>query len=163
MGVITDITLVPKNNSLINSAKVSELILDALEALNCLTDIKHHHEHFDRKIGMRFINDVMIGRIPLFYPYKEGDVVAEGTQTKKYVKRTPSIYYPLGFVDKEAYESCVEPLKNMQDYVSIHVDSDESGCELMMNLGREILKKSDEYLVYYRPEDGNYNYILLNP
>ena len=78
MGVMTDITLVPKNNSLINSAKVSELILDALEALNCLTDIKHHHEHFDRKIGMRFINDVMIGRIPLFYPYKEGDVVKKG-------------------------------------------------------------------------------------
>lgn len=152
MPVVTDLTIVPKNNAVLNPAVMSELILNALAFIGCYTQIQLKQPVLDRTINMRFVNDVMLGRIPLHYPQLNGE----------YIERTPTIYYPLGGVDKEGYENCQPVLQNMQDYVAVHVNSDESGVEFMSRLGLKILELSNDYHVFFRDTDIDNNYKELS-
>lgn len=161
MGVITDILITPKNPSvsMVNPAIVSELILDGLQALDCLTKLDDRPT-FDRQVKMRFVGDVMIARMPIYYPWADGSSKC-GFDGQNYTQRTPNIYYCLGTVDREAYEDAHQALREMQDYVSVHVDSNKSGNDLIQRLGYEILKKSKEFRVFFRKTDIDKEYTEL--
>lgn len=162
MAVNTDIHILPKNPAvtMINPAIISELILDGLSALGCLTMLDEFVPSFDRPVKMSFVGDVMIGRIPLYYPWADGEHQS-GTQGEKFIQRTPNIYYALGSVDKEGFEDCPQAFQEVNDYVAVHVHSNESGIDLIKRLGFEILKKSGEFRVFFRNTDINNEFMEL--
>lgn len=162
MPVVTDITFIPKQPSVtaINPAIFSEVLLDAMQALGCYTELGENGPVFDRKVNMRFVKDVMIGRFPIYYPYADGEVTSK-QDGLKYTQRTPSIYYALGSIDREGFEGCPQALQSMNDFVTVSVHSNESGIDLIKRTGLEILKLTKDYRVFFRKTDTNNEYTEL--
>ena len=158
MAVLTDLTIIAKDASIntINPALISDLILQAMENQDALTFLGEM-PHFDKQVNMRFVQDAMIARIPLFLPSAEGLHICEANKAH-YNARTPTIYYALGHTDPEGFEKAHVALQNADDFVTVSLHHDQEACDFLLGIGKKLLELSDKFRVFYRTTDIDNSY-----